>query len=340
MWRRICVYGWHLFVLNWTATCQRLCSSNEVLVNDVCLKRVRVGEECESSKQCLRGSSCHDGICECSKGHKLINGKCVRRTGRPVNTCPIVGQIPYVERGTAKIRFCSSSKKVCPRGFSCQFSLTAQRNVCCGNPPNGPIKSLLSTKLRPRQRNSEVCDNGTAYIVNGEPQKCITTTCPLDYECKFSDRAKNYFCCAQKRQGANGCPSGEALLFPSTRTPVQCSVQGPNTCPLGYKCVQSVTDGGYQCCTSNQSYPYYQRDLLRNRWIKTSQNIAPFHYCNITMQAITAPCPSNQVQVQRVVSGRSVKRCESSCPENQIAVQGICRDVTLDDSSDAPTQQS
>ncbi|VDK18619.1 unnamed protein product [Anisakis simplex] len=275
MWRRISVYGWHLFVLNWTATCRRLCSSNEVLVNDVCLKRARVGEECESSKQCLRGSSCHGGICECSKGHKLVNGKCVRRTGRPVNTCPIVGQIPYVERGTTKIRFCSSSKKVCPRGFSCQFSLTAQRN-------------------------SEVCDNGTAYIVNGEPQKCITTTCPLDYECKFSDRAKNYFCCAQKRQGANGCPSGEALLFPSTRTPVQCSVQGPNTCPLGYKCVQSVTDGGYQC----------------------------------------SPCPSNQVQVQRVVSGRSVKRCESSCPENQIAVQGICRDVTLDDSSDAPTQQS
>ena len=55
--------------------------------------------------------------------------------------------------------------------------------------------------------------------------------------------------------GAHGCPSGNALLFPSTGTPVQCSPEGANACPHGHQCVGNVNTGNYQCCTTEtQTY--------------------------------------------------------------------------------------
>ena len=78
---------------------------NQINVNGVCLDKVGPGELCELTEQCQGGSSCEDGVCECPTGQKVINGKCVGITGRPTTTCPIPGQVPYVERGTQKVRF-------------------------------------------------------------------------------------------------------------------------------------------------------------------------------------------------------------------------------------------
>ena len=46
--------------------CARICEEDEVNVDDICLKRVGIGERCEDSAQCQGGSSCNDrsGNCE------------------------------------------------------------------------------------------------------------------------------------------------------------------------------------------------------------------------------------------------------------------------------------
>uniref|UniRef100_A0A915CB21 BPTI/Kunitz inhibitor domain-containing protein n=4 Tax=Parascaris univalens TaxID=6257 RepID=A0A915CB21_PARUN len=283
------------------------CSSKEILVNGICIERVQAGGPCESSQQCQGGSLCRDGLCKCPKGQRIADGKCVRIPGRPTNMCPIFGQIPFVEKKTTKVRFCSPSTDVCPRGFSCQFSQTARRSICCGRRDGVTSSSSKS--------GGEVCENGMVYTISGIPQECTTTACPAGYECIFSKHAKNYYCCSKKVAGTDGCPVGDALLFPSTGTPVQCNARGPNICPLGYRCVRSISGSGYQCCTTadpSTTFPYGRQEAAKKRFSKV-------------------PCPSYQVQVERVIDGRMLKRCENSCPAHQTAVRGICKEITLSD---------
>jgi hypothetical protein len=72
-------------------------------VEDVCLKRVQIGEQCEDSAQCQGGSSCNDktGKCEannngnffflialfsvfqCPDGYEGIDGICVKKGQKP-----------------------------------------------------------------------------------------------------------------------------------------------------------------------------------------------------------------------------------------------------------------
>lgn len=306
---------------NVNGICQQGCSSKEISINGICIERIQAGGPCESSQQCQGGSLCRDGLCECPKGQRIANGKCVKIPGRPVNICPIVGQTPYVEKKTTKVRFCSPSTNVCPRGFSCQFSETARRNICCGR-IGGLASSSTGSSTYPSKSRREVCENGMVYTINGLPQECTTTACPIGYECTFSKQARNYYCCSKKVAGTDGCTVGDALLFPSTGTPVQCNTRGPNICPLGYRCVRSISGSGYQCCTTADPltiFPYGRQEAAKKRFSK-------------------APCPSYQVQVGRVIDGRVVKRCENSCPAHQTAVRGICKEIALSDAAPRAAQ--
>lgn len=47
----------------------------------------------------------------------------------------------------------------------------------------------------------------------------------------------------------DGCPSGDALLYPATGTPVRCSNIGQSSCPRGYRCIKNANTGDFQCCT-------------------------------------------------------------------------------------------
>ncbi|VDN40346.1 unnamed protein product [Gongylonema pulchrum] len=96
------------------------------------------------------------------------------------------------------IRYCSPSRNSCPRGYSCQYSRTVQRNICCGRPGssgNTANRPVVRTRAKPK---IDVCDKGTPYILKGVPQTCTATPCPTGYDCIFSRKARNYFCCDKK----------------------------------------------------------------------------------------------------------------------------------------------
>ncbi|RCN24446.1 hypothetical protein ANCCAN_29857, partial [Ancylostoma caninum] len=215
-------------------------------------------------------------------------------------------------------------------GYSCQFSETAQQNICCGGGGNpnptrfskitetgapGPDtdtdESETDATSTTTTSKPEVCEKGSAYLVNGAPKQCTSSPCPSGYKCTFSRSSKNYYCCSAFST-SHGCPSGVALLFPSTGTPVQCSNTGSTSCPAGYRCVRSLTTKRFQCCSTGDSA--VRRPDPRNRVVNNKKEFG------------NGPCPGGQVQVLRIVGERIVKKCEASCPPHQVAVRGICRD--------------
>ncbi|CAI2349048.1 unnamed protein product [Caenorhabditis sp. 36 PRJEB53466] len=339
--------------------CLADCGANEIEVAGKCVVKTLIGEVCEHDEQCQGGSSCLETVCTCPEGEEAVEDVCMKKMSRPMSTCPIPGQIPYLEPRTKNARFCSPSRPNCPRGFSCQFSQTAQQNICCGGGKASAIigaekkagkPSTFSSKPTGKEETDEdaanVCDRGSAYVVNGTPKQCTSSPCPSGYKCTFSKKSKNYYCCSSKAAPAggssgssgasNGCATGTALLFPSTGTPVQCSNSGSNSCPAGYKCQKSTLSNRFQCCSSvdggekegdeeegQPKLPVRGRPVVGGRTV-TNKN---------KENAANGPCSNGQVQVLRIVGERIVKKCEDKCPPHQVAVRGVCRDKYL---ADAP----
>lgn len=124
--------------------------------------------------------------------------------------------------------------------------------------------------------------------------------------------------------GAYGCPSGDALLFPSVGAPVQCSPEGINSCPGGYSCLANVNTGNYQCCSSGSTtFNKKLKKRGRSSWTFRTHSLLIGH------------CPHGQVQVRRVVGGKIVKRCEHKCPPKQVAIRGVCRDLRHQQNDDS-----
>ncbi|KAK6035138.1 EB module [Cooperia oncophora] len=319
--------------------CQAACGDNEVDVKGTCLPKVEIDEACEADEQCQGGSTCDGGVCACPAGEEKVDGVCVKKMkSRKITTCPIAGQTPYIDRKTTNARYCDpSSRNSCPRGYSCQFSETAQQNICCGGGgsetptrfskitepgapgPDPEIESETDAPVPATTSAPEVCEKGSAYLINGKPKLCTNSPCPSGYKCTFSRVSKNYYCCSAFAAN-HGCPTGVALLFPSTGTPVQCSNAGTTSCPAGYRCVRSTTTKRFQCCSTSDNA--VRRPDPRNRVINNNNNNNNAN----NKSAATGPCPAGQVQVLRIVGERIVKRCETSCPPHQVAVRGICRD--------------
>ncbi|EJW88157.1 hypothetical protein WUBG_00929, partial [Wuchereria bancrofti] len=294
----------------------KTCQEGELLIADECLERSEPGDLCIDDKQCLGGSRCKDGICECLNGYIIYHGKCIiRETKGATIKCSISNQIPYYEKGSNKIRYCSNLKNSCPKGYSCQFSRDAGRNICCGylsgisvtGRGNSSNKSRINVRKHLKV-SVDVCNDGIPYILKGIPQTCTVAPCPIGFDCIFIKKAQNYFCCKRKiREDMqnDGCPSGRALLFPTTGTPLQCNNAKQNSCPNGYSCLRSIKNSGYQCCTS--AYNPFSR------------------FYETLISAI--PCPGSQVQVRRYMNGQYSNLCEDHCPTYQIAVNGFCKSL-------------
>ncbi|PIO56217.1 hypothetical protein TELCIR_22387, partial [Teladorsagia circumcincta] len=176
-----------------------------------------IDEACEADEQCQGGSTCDGAVCACPAGEEEVDGVCVKKMkSRKITTCPIAGQTPYIDRKTTNVQFCEpSAKNSCPRGYSCQFSETAQQNICCGGGGGtdtrtrfskitepgapGPDPETESETDAPPEATTfapEVCEKGSAYLINGKPKLCTNSPCPSGYKCTFSRISKNYFCCS------------------------------------------------------------------------------------------------------------------------------------------------
>uniref|UniRef100_A0A913HEF1 BPTI/Kunitz inhibitor domain-containing protein n=1 Tax=Strongyloides stercoralis TaxID=6248 RepID=A0A913HEF1_STRER len=304
--------------------CKSSCPLHQIMIEDNCYDYKEIEDECKYEEQCKNGSVCDDGVCLCPEGTELINGICKksRFSSKPSSNiqingiCPILGHVPLTDLSTNKIRYCNPGKNTCPKGFSCQWSPSSQRNICCGKSSlssnslsSGNLRLSKNTKVIPGRRN--VCLNGSPYLLNGLPQSCSKSACPSGFKCSYSRKIKQYFCCSnEKRKDINGCPNGTySLLFPSTGTPVQCSNMGLDSCPSGYQCTKSLKSNNYQCCSEESSRRY-----------SPSKN-------NGGLSA----CPPSQVQVSKIQNNRIIKKCLNECPKGQIAVKGICHEALFND---------
>ncbi|VDM95097.1 unnamed protein product, partial [Thelazia callipaeda] len=288
-----------------------VCKANQVLIGGFCMNRINIGSLCNNSKQCLGGSNCINGKCKCPDGMSSGTGLCkLAKKSSIAVKCPITGQAPYYEKGSKKIRYCSSLAKNCPRGYNCQYSRSIERNICCGR--SATLNKVRSTNIPKRAvASTDVCNYGTPYILEGLAQTCTVKPCPIGFHCIFSKKTQNYYCCTvniRKGMGNDGCPFGKTLLFPATGTPVQCNINKLESCPLGYRCVRSTRNTGYQCCTISQ---HFQDDI---------SNLTASKHAFLNGQ----PCKNDQVQVKTYISGRQVHSCEVRCPDDQIAVDKIC----------------
>uniref|UniRef100_A0A914UKY9 BPTI/Kunitz inhibitor domain-containing protein n=1 Tax=Plectus sambesii TaxID=2011161 RepID=A0A914UKY9_9BILA len=296
------------------------CSSGQVLVNGVCQNKVEIGQSCQATAQCQGGATCSSQkICECMTGYAVVNNTCTSQAKKV--TCPIPGQIPFVETGTVAVRFCpANTPGVCPVNYSCQFSATAEQNICCGAPV-APTNNTIE----------EVCPTGqVAFLLNGLPRVCTTAVCPSGFSCVYSRSAGNYYCCSPARgvsrteptTGTNGCLRGDALLFPSTSTPVVCSPESAK-CPTGYECVENVDKSNHQCCTTSASESVLSRHsddkepLTDASETSTTTNTAMSSIVTTTSTASLAvteagrsiTCPSFMVVVPYEEDGKKFERC-------------------------------
>ncbi|EJD73670.1 hypothetical protein LOAG_18918 [Loa loa] len=280
----------------------KTCPEGEVLIAGECLEQVEPGDLCVDDKQCLGGSICKEGICECHSGHVIYRGKCIVKVAKAVIKCSITSQVPYREKGSNKVRYCSISKNNCPKGYSCQYSRDAERNICCGHSSTsitGRRSSSKPTNARRRLKViTDVCENGIPYILKEMPQTCTAIPCPTGFDYIQHD----------------DCPSGTALLFPATGTPLQCDSAKQSSCPSGYRCLRTIKNSGYQCCTLPAFHSLKEEFAVYNP-------ISRFYETWIN----AIPCPGNQVQVKRLVNGQYLDFCEDRCPAHQIPVNGFCK---------------
>ncbi|GMR42638.1 hypothetical protein PMAYCL1PPCAC_12833 [Pristionchus mayeri] len=316
-----CPEGTH----NINGVCEKGCPEDQIPYDGKCVPKVAIGNECLVSEQCQGGAHCGEesGSCECPEGHEEDEGVCIKKASRPStpSACPIPGQKPYFAPNSRQVRYCTPARAVCPRGYSCQFSQIAQRNICCGGEetPVQVIKPKGGKKV-PKGIDSgkhDVCDVGKPLLMGGEPRQCTSSPCPAGYKCSFSKKASGYFCCSKDATKTDGCPSPTtALLFPATGTPVQCSAS--NACPTGYDCVKSTTSKRMQCCSAAKEEEEEKEEEEQEEVVEEKP------------KRREGPCPGGKVQVLRIIGEKIVKKCEDKCPPHQIAVRGVCRDIHRD----------
>ena len=204
------------------------CSEDQIRLDGKCENRAKMGESCKSSLQCISNSRCISGVCGCAKGEIPDGNSCkkdenqVKIKGKPVkiaeNLCVIKSEEPFYEND--KLVSCVLTNDDCPTGFKCQFSDHAAQNVCCGpknsksttkntpkptsaetTPPSTTVGSVIATKKSKPERKvtAQHCPaQMSPYLVNGRAKSCATTSCPYGYQCKFSQTAKDYFCCSKQ----------------------------------------------------------------------------------------------------------------------------------------------
>uniref|UniRef100_A0A1I7UZ71 Kunitz/Bovine pancreatic trypsin inhibitor domain protein n=1 Tax=Caenorhabditis tropicalis TaxID=1561998 RepID=A0A1I7UZ71_9PELO len=293
------------------------CTEDQIRLDGKCESRAKIGEPCKSSLQCHSNSRCISGICGCAKGEVPDGGAC-KKGAEPKSKPPGKTQICLDKDEQAyildeKLLSCFLTDDHCPTGYKCQYSEEASQNVCCGTapknqttvtPPTTTVGSIVVTKKSKPVKAQHCPAQMSPYLVNGRAKSCATTSCPYGYQCKFSNTAKDYFCCSKQTKKSNsnrirggGCERGNALLYPSTQEAVQCDPLARG-CPQGYLCLPHVNTKKYQCCSVSAS-----RDNADEAEIV---------------------CPSYMVKMVQEVDGKPQLKCVKSCPAGQKAVDGLC----------------
>ncbi|PAV55962.1 hypothetical protein WR25_14492 isoform B [Diploscapter pachys] len=349
-----------------------VCDASEVSVNGVCMPKRAVGLSCEDTVQCQGDSTCERGICKCPKKTKEIAQQCIPlddprcgdRHVKIANEC-----FPMVSLGRSCVHsaqcmgmgacidgVCDCPKNTQRKGDRCdpKTRSTGERHTL--PVPLGPIKQIQPpVKITiGKDLNEGLCTSPRVpYLTNGIARQCILgQTCPVGYTCTFSKQAQNYFCCSgvAMKTGAiakDFCLGGEALMFPSTNTPVVCNRY--HRCPPGYYCKRNRKSMQHYCCSKAEQIPMetYISQVgmsLRNaikeiakKKTELAQQFATFRMPPrkkkrpekkqelIKPTSKISPCPSYLYLLEVEVHHKQIRRCQSTCPNGMIPVKGICR---------------
>jgi len=176
-------------------------------------------------------------------------------TGTPSasNPCaPNSGQA-YLNPSTQQPQTCTlgTGQTGCPAGYGCAYSYSLRNYYCCSGAITRPGTTAPAAQCPAPQI--------AALTTAGQPQTCVVglNTCPAGYICTRTTSSVG-LCCGRggtttgggiTSSDPYGCSVGNAFLYPGTRTPLQCSLNGP-ACPAGYSCRRSVRANALQCCSN------------------------------------------------------------------------------------------
>ncbi len=188
-------------------------------------------------------------------GSAKINSIASSRRGNSTSTnkgsksfCPIRGQLPYLEAKTNKLRFCYpfGKKRNCPRPYTCQFSPTMKRNICCGKQ-----KPYLS---KGEKQKAKLEDSGTDDdSVEAQSSDVAAVVGPKTARVRSRGRVvstpiSEHNVPATTPRPESVCDKG--LPFMVNGLPQTCTAM---VCPSNYRCVFSKVARNYYCCSKENA---------------------------------------------------------------------------------------
>ena len=246
-----------------------LCPAGQIRTpSGQCLSRVQPNQPCQMTEQCLGGSFCQSGLCQCPPGMQLIGGAVCQPLGGGT-TFPTTGSAASIgQQCTLGLTQCLGNSQCMGGICQCVPGQANVNGVCQQQQQTFNLDGYCPGNMRP------VADNGVPRTCTGNTYACGPTSCV------YSSARRQYYCCspfkgASARQhepetttapttttttqapGEQGCPVGRPLLYEFGVTkpvPIVCDLAklDLSQCPSPYTCLPhsdpSRQDG--QCCTT------------------------------------------------------------------------------------------
>ncbi|WKX99529.1 hypothetical protein Q1695_014424 [Nippostrongylus brasiliensis] len=325
-----------------------VCEPSQVSVEGRCLPRQLVGAACEHSDQCLGGSTCRDGSCQCPEGTMEQKQRCVANKKEcAINQVLYLDEcLPLVSLGRACVVSvqCIGAGECVEGVCDCPAGTTRKGDRCERKTPMPSVASPTSFRptidgatnqigvLSPVSTIHKVCPaSRLPHIANGAPLQCIAgQACPSGYSCVYSRTATNYYCCStsfepKTKASTETCTSGEPLLYPTTGEALQCS--RTRRCPKGFICKRHPSTKLFYCCTIPKTLDMEQYISRVKEIVKTREKLqSQINFFSPPRRAVKKPsCPKNFVLFETEINRKLIRRCQSSCPPAMSAVDGVCK---------------
>ncbi|VDL75178.1 unnamed protein product [Nippostrongylus brasiliensis] len=325
-----------------------VCEPSQVSVEGRCLPRQLVGAVCEHSEQCLGGSTCRDGSCQCPEGTMEQKQRCVANKKEcAINQVLYLDEcLPLVSLGRACVVSiqCTGAGECVEGVCDCPAGTTRKGDRCERKTPMASVASPTSFRptidgatnqngvLSPSSTIHKVCPaSRLPHIANGAPLQCIAgQACPSGYSCVYSRTAINYYCCStsfepKTKASTETCTSGEPLLYPTTGEALQCS--RTRRCPKGFICKRHPSTKLFYCCTIPKTLDMEQYISRVKEIVKTREKLqSQINFFSPPRRVVKKPsCPNNFVLFETEINRKLVRRCQSSCPPAMSAVDGVCK---------------
>uniref|UniRef100_A0A7E4W2H1 Kunitz/Bovine pancreatic trypsin inhibitor domain protein n=1 Tax=Panagrellus redivivus TaxID=6233 RepID=A0A7E4W2H1_PANRE len=277
-------------------------------------------------KICTPGAfiSCPTGY-RCQKSPGGVNGHCCKGEIAAITEgCP-PGEYAYsLKREIVSCDPFNPQNKPCPESYSCQYAIAFQRYQCCGKEPIEEEETIMIEHGCPPGQVAFIAKNTES------PQACTASapnSCPTGYFCQFSDKNKQFQCCAHK----SGCPGNSVSYIDITGAPKECKTQLHNQCPMGYSCQMGYNNKNI-CCTLPEEESISQTTPAPPpppQYTTTTETPEPttIPISDIANRPFAPKCASNELLTDGECRPRMIgEACvlTEQCPVTSICISLLC----------------